>query len=191
MMVHNPNEFPVPDNLPVPEDDGAAAHLSKMTFPDIALTATDGSRVNLAALAGRTVIYAYPRTGRPGQALPTGWDDIPGARGCTPQSCSFRDHFAELKQLGARAVFGLSTQDSDYQREARDRLQLPFELLSDEDLALSKALNLPLFQADGMTLMKRLTLIVRGGRIEHVLYPVFPPDRSAADVIEWLKDNPL
>ena len=191
MMVHNPNEFPVPDNLPVPEDDGAAAHLSKMTFPDIALTATDGSRVNLAALAGRTVIYAYPRTGRPGQALPTGWDDIPGARGCTPQSCSFRDHFAELKQLGARAVFGLSTQDSDYQREARDRLQLPFELLSDEDLALSKALNLPLFQADGMTLMKRLTLIVRGGRIEHVLYPVLPPDRSAADVIEWLKDNPL
>jgi len=190
-MVHDPNAFPVPDNLPVPEDDGAAAHLSKMTFPDIALTATDGSRVNLAALAGRTVIYAYPRTGRPGQALPTGWDDIPGARGCTPQSCSFRDHFAELKQLGARAVFGLSTQDSDYQREARDRLQLPFELLSDEDLALSKALNLPLFQADGMTLMKRLTLIVRGGHIEHVLYPVFPPDRSAADVIDWLSHNPL
>ena len=190
MMVHDPNAFPVPDNLPVPEDDGAAAHLSGTAMPDITLTATDGSRVNLAALSGRTVIYAYPRTGRPGQALPTGWDDIPGARGCTPQSCSFRDHFAELKQLGA-AVFGLSTQDSDYQREARDRLQLPFELLSDENLALSKALDLPLFEADGMTLMKRLTLIVRGGHIEHVLYPVFPPDRSAADVIDWLSHNPL
>jgi peroxiredoxin len=154
------------------------------------LTATDGSQVNLAALAGRTVIYAYPRTGRPGQALPAGWDDIPGARGCTPQSCSFRDHFAELKDMGAAAIFGLSTQDSAYQREARERLQLPFELLSDEGFALSKALNLPLFEADGMTLMKRLTLIVRDGRIEHVHYPVFPPDRSAADVIEWLRGNP-
>jgi peroxiredoxin len=159
-------------------------------LPDISLPATDGSQVILAALSGRTVVYAYPRTGRPGQALPAGWDDIPGARGCTPQSCGFRDHFAELKRLGATAIFGLSTQDSAYQREARDRLQLPFELLSDEDLALSKATDLPLFEADGMTLMKRLTLIVRDGRIEHVFYPVFPPDRSAADVAEWLKDNP-
>jgi peroxiredoxin len=188
MMVLDPTQFPV--DLPVPEDDGAAAHLAGTAFTDITLPATDGNQVALAALTGRTVVYAYPRTGRPGQALPTGWDDIPGARGCTPQSCSFRDHFAELKAAGAAAVFGLSTQDSAYQREARDRLQLPFQLLSDEDLAVSKALKLPLFEADGMTLMKRLTLIVRDGSIEHVLYPVFPPDRSAADVIEWLRDNP-
>ena len=188
-MVHDQSEFPV--DLPVPEDDGAAAHLTGTTFPDATLLATDGSNVNLAALSSRTVIYAYPRTGKPGQAMPTGWDEIPGARGCTPQSCGFRDHFAELKQLGVAAVFGLSTQDSVYQREARDRLQLPFELLSDEDLALSKAIDLPLFEADGMTLMKRLTLIVRDGQIEHVFYPVFPPDRSAADVATWLKDNPV
>ena len=188
-MAHDLSEFPA--DLPVPEDDGAAAHLTGTTFPDITLPATDGRNVSLTALSGRTVIYAYPRTGKPGQAMPTGWDDIPGARGCTPQSCGFRDHFDELKQLGAAAVFGLSTQDSAYQREARDRLQLPFELLSDEDLALSKAIDLPLFEADGMTLMKRLTLIVSEGRIEHVLYPVFPPDRSAADVATWLKDNPV
>ena len=188
-MAFDPTQFP--DDLPVPEDDGAAAHLAAMAMPDIAMPATDGSQVNPAALSGRTVIYAYPRTGKPGQALPTGWDDIPGARGCTPQSCGFRDHIAELKQLGATAVFGLSTQDSAYQREARDRLQLPFELLSDEDLALSKAIDLPLFEVDGMTLMKRLALIVRDGRIEHVLYPVFPPGRNATDVMEWLKDNPV
>ena len=188
-MVHDLSEFPA--DLPVPEDDGAAAHLTGTTFPDITLPATDGSNVSLTALSGRTVIYAYPRTGKPGQAMPTGWDDIPGARGCTPQSCGFRDHFAELKDLGTAAVFGLSTQDSAYQREARDRLQLPFELLSDEDLTLSKAIDLPLFEADGMTLMKRLALIVRDGRIEHVFYPVFPPDRCATDVIEWLKGNPV
>ncbi len=189
MMADDPNVFP--EDLPVPQDDGAAAHLAGMAVPAVALTATDGSTVNLVALAGQTVVYAYPRTGRPGQALPAGWDDIPGARGCTPQSCGFRDHFAELKDAGATAVFGLSTQDGAYQREARDRLQLPFELLSDENLALSKALDLPLFEADGMTLMKRLTLIIRDGRIEHVFYPVFPPDRSAADVAEWLRDHPL
>ena len=189
MMVHDPNEFP--DDLPVPEDDGAAAHLTGMALPDIALPATDGNKIALAALSGRSVIYAYPRTGQPGQALPAGWDDIPGARGCTPQSCGFRDHFAELNEVGASAVFGLSTQDSAYQREMRDRLHLPFELLSDEDLVLSTALGLPLFEADGMTLTKRLTLIVRDGRIEHVLYPVFPPGRSAADAIDWLKGNPV
>jgi peroxiredoxin len=126
-MVHDPTQFP--DDLPVPENDGATAHLTGMGVPDIALSATDGSTIALAALSGRTVVYAYPRTGQPGQALPTGWDDIPGARGCTPQSCGFRDHFAELKQSGATAVFGLSTQDSAYQREVRVRLQMPFELL--------------------------------------------------------------
>ena len=188
-MVHDPNEFP--GDLPVPEDDRAAAHLTGMVLPDIALPATDGDKIALAALSGRSVIYAYPRTGQPGKALPAGWDDIPGARGCTPQSCGFRDHFAELNEVGASAVFGLSTQDSAYQREARDRLQLPFELLSDEDLALSKALDLPLFEADGMTLMKRLALIIRDGRVEHVFYPVFPPDSNAADVAAWLKDNPV
>ena len=189
MMVFNPNEFP--EDLPVPVDDGATAHLAGMAVPEVTLTATNGDRVDLAVLTGRTVVYAYPRTGQPGQALPTGWDDIPGARGCTPQSCGFRDHFAELQDAGADAIFGLSTQDSAYQREARDRLGLPFQLLSDADLVLSKALNLPLFEADGMTLMKRLTLILRDGRIEHVFYPVFPPDRSAADVVEWLGDNPV
>jgi peroxiredoxin len=189
MMVDDLNA--VPDDLPVPEDDGAAAHLSGTDLPDIALPATDGGNIGLAALSGRTVIYAYPRTGQPGRPSLAGWDAIPGARGCTPQSCSFRDHFTELKDLGATAVFGLSTQDSAYQREARDRLQLPFELLSDEDLTLSKAISLPLFEAGGMTLMKRLALIVRDGRIEHVFYPVFPPGRNAADVIEWLRDNPL
>lgn len=179
----------LPDDLPVPEDDGAADHLPGMRVPSIPLPTTSGSTIDLASLDGRTVVYAYPRTGRPGQAPPTGWDAIPGARGCTPQSCSFRNHHADLQALGAR-VFGLSTQDTAYQQEVTERLHLPFDLLSDEDLMLTTALKLPTFQIDEMTLTRRLTLVIRDGSIEHVFYPVFPPDRNAADVIEWLSSNP-
>ncbi len=177
----------LPENLPVPEDDGATQHLPGRRLPDIALSATDGAAVNLSRLAGRTVVYVYPRTGRPGQPVPTGWDAIPGARGCTPQSCSFRDHYAELKQLGVDRLFGLSTQDTDYQREAVERLHLPFALLSDKDLKLARALNLPTFTVDGMTLIKRMAWIIDAGMISHVFYPVFPPDQSAAQVIAWLQ----
>ena len=179
-------QFPLPEGLPVPVDDGAAAHLEGMRLPDLSLPATDGGPVNLAALRGRQVIYVYPMTGRPGVALPDGWDEIPGARGCTPQSCAFRDHHAELQAAGA-GVFGLSTQPTDYQREARDRLHLPFQLLSDSALRLKALLRLPTFTAAGMELYRRLTMIVSDGTIEKVFYPVFPPDRNAADVLDWLK----
>ena len=180
--------FPLPEGLPVPIDDGAASHLPGMALPDVTLPATDGAQVNLASLRGRQVIYIYPMTGRPGVALPSGWDEIPGARGCTPQSCAFRDHHADLQALRTN-VFGLSAQSSDYQREARDRLHLPFQLLSDDGLRLKTVLRLPTFTADGAELYKRLTLIAQDGRIAKVFYPVFPPDRNAADVIAWLKLN--
>jgi peroxiredoxin len=184
-VLHNPLELP--DDLPVPLDDGAARHLTGAALPDIALTATDGAKVNLSRLAGRTVVYIYPRTGRPGQAMPTGWNAIPGARGCTPQSCSFRDHFSELAGLGVRQLYGLSTQDSDYQREVVERLHLPFAILSDADFALQKALRLPTFEVDGMVLLKRMALVIDDGKITKVFYPVFPPDRSAAEVVAWLR----
>ena len=177
----------LPDGLPVPQDDGAARHLAGARLPDIALPATDGAQVDLAKLKGRTVVYIYPRTGRPGQAPPTGWDGIPGARGCTPQSCSFRDHFAELKRLGVAQLFGLSTQDLDYQREAVGRLHLPFAILSDADLTLTHALSLPTFQVDGMTLIRRMAWVIDDGVITHVFYPVFPPDQSAEEVVAWLQ----
>ena len=173
----------------MPQDDGAARHLAGITLPDIDLSATDATAINLSKLKGRSVVYVYPRTGRPGQTLPTGWDDIPGARGCTPQSCSFRDHFAELKGLGVDRVYGLSTQDTAYQREAVERLHLPFALLSDEKLAFAKALKLPTFEVEGVTLLKRVTLIIHGGVIEHVFYPVFPPDSNAPAVINWLVER--
>jgi peroxiredoxin len=173
-------------DLPAPLDDGAARHLTGTRMASTPLPATDGRLVDLSALAGRTVVYAYPRTGVPDQPNPDGWDAIPGARGCTPQSCAFRDHFAELQALGVSAVYGLSTQDTPYQREAADRLHLPFALLSDERLALISAMRLPTFQVGSMTLLKRLTLILRDGVVEHVFYPVFPPDRNAGDVVAWL-----
>jgi peroxiredoxin len=183
--AHNPNVLP--EHLPVPQDDGAARHLAGMRLPAIALTATDRSQVDLSRLVGRTVVYIYPRTGRPGVALPEGWDAIPGARGCTPQSCSFRDHFADLRALGVAHLFGLSTQDSDYQREAAERLHLPFALLSDAELAFTRALSLPTFMVAGMTLLKRMALIIDDGVIAKAFYPVFPPDESAAAVVGWLR----
>jgi peroxiredoxin len=187
-ILHNPLELP--DDLPVPLDDGAARHLTGLALPDVALAATDGSAVNLSRLSGRTVVYVYPRTGRPGQPTPTGWNAIPGARGCTPQSCSFRDHFNELRALGVAHVYGLSSQDSEYQREAVERLHLPFAILSDADLTLRRALRLPTFEVDGMVLLKRMALVIDDGAIVKVFYPVFPPDRSAAEVVAWLRTAP-
>jgi peroxiredoxin len=180
----------LPENLPVPEDDGAADHLPGARLPSMPLASTAGNLVDLAALDGRTVVYCYPMTGKPGKDLPQGWDGIPGARGCTPQSCSFRDHHAELRSLGAR-VYGISTQDTDYQTEAAERLHLPFELLSDEDLEFATALGLPTFEVEGMVLLKRLTFVANGGLIEKVFYPVFPPNKNAQEVMEWLSQNPL
>ena len=177
----------LPKDLPIPFDNGAAGHLTWLPLPDLEIPATDGSSINLAGLHGRWVIYIYPMTGRPDVPLPDGWDDIPGARGCTPQSCSFRDHYAELQSLKT-GVFGLSAQPGDYQLEARDRLHLPFELLSDSELKLKALLQLPTFAVAGMELYKRLTLIVEDGVIVKVFYPVFPPDRNADDVLAWLKD---
>jgi peroxiredoxin len=181
---HNPNILPA--DLPVPRDDGAARHLTGRKLPALALAATDGSRVDLSKLRGRTVVYIYPRTGVPGQALPEGWDQIPGARGCTPQSCAFRDHFAELKRLGVAQLYGLSTQDTAYQREAVERLHLPFALLSDQKLELARALELPTFTVAGMTLLKRMAWVIDDGVITRVFYPVFPPDKNAEEVIAWL-----
>ena len=176
--------------IPAPIDDGAAAHLVGLKIPPVSLVATDDSSVTLSALRGRSVVFAYPRTGEPGKiALVDDWDMIPGARGCTPQTCSFRDLFAELKAVGAAHVFGLSTQSNAYQAEMASRLHLPFPVLSDEKLALTRALGLPTMEVAGLTLIRRLALIIDGGRITHVFYPVFPPDRNASDVLEWLKEN--
>jgi peroxiredoxin len=175
--------------IPAPTDDGAARHLVGARIPSVPLLATDGTTIDLSSLPGRIVVYAYPRTGKPGVETPDGWDMIPGARGCTPQACSFRDHFSELKALGVDHLFGLSTQDSAYQREAAERLHLPFPILSDEHLELTRAMALPTFEAGGMTLLKRLTLVIEAGTVKHVFYPVFPPDRSASDAIAWLSER--
>jgi len=183
--THNPQILP--PGIPVPQDDGATRHLSGLELPDLALPATDGTPVNLCRLRGRIVIYIYPRTGVPGVDPPAGWDQIPGARGCTPQSCAFRDHFGELKRLGVAHLYGLSTQDTAYQREAATRLHLPFTLLSDEKLELTNALRLPTFSVGGMTLLRRMALVVDDSRIRKVFYPVFPPDKNAAEVIAWLQ----
>lgn len=184
-MTRRDNVYELPDNLPVPVDDGACAHLPGMKIPSVPLRSTGGRIVDLASLPGRTVVYCYPRTGRPDREPPQGWNEIPGARGCTPQSCAFRDHYKELQKLGA-SVFGLSTQDTDYQREAVERLHLPFELLSDAELAFARKLRLPTFEVESMTLIKRLTLIVSDGRIAKLFYPVFPPDENAEEVLRWL-----
>ena len=187
--LHDPTVLPA--DLPVPQDDGAARHLTGMRLPSVSLEATDGSQVDLSKLSGRTVVYIYPRTGVPGRSMPDGWNDIPGARGCTPQSCGFRDHFTELKRLGVARVFGLSTQDSAYQREAVERLHLPFAVLSDERLELARALKLPTFEVAGMTLLKRMALVIDDGVITKLFYPVFPPDKNAEEVIAWLRKGSI
>lgn len=181
----------LPPDLPVPQNDGAADHLPGRAAPHLALPSTGGETIYLDALGpGRTVLYLYPLTGRPGTDLPEGWDLIPGARGCTPEASGFRDHYRDLLAAGAARVYGLSSQDTGYQREAATRLHLPFQMLSDPDLSLASALGLPTFQADGLTLYKRLTMILSDGVIEHVFYPVFPPDQHAGQVLSWLRDNP-
>jgi peroxiredoxin len=181
----------LPPNLPRPKDDGGARHLKGMTLPDLELQSTANRSVNLSKVqAPRVVIYAYPMTGQPGKVLPEGWDDIPGARGCTPETCGFRDHHTDLGKLHAE-VFGISTQTTEYQQEMVKRLEVPFEVLSDERLAFTGAMRLPTFTVEGMTLLKRLTLIVRNNHIEHVFYPVFPPDKHAEEVIGWLKKHPV
>jgi peroxiredoxin len=181
----------LPADLPVPVDDGAADRLPGRRLPPITLPATSGPPVALHELGPeRTVLYLYPRTGEPGVPLPAGWDDIPGARGCTPESCGFRDHHAELAAVGAE-VLGLSSQSTRYQTEVAHRLALPFALLSDERCRLADAMDLPTFEVDGMRLYRRLTLVVRDSAVEHAFYPVFPPDTHAEEVLGWLRSHPL
>jgi len=175
--------------LPVPGDDGACDHLNGMAMPQALLPSTAGGTIDTDQLDGTVVFYVYPMTGRPDRALPEGWNDIPGARGCTPQSCSFRDHYEDLRSAGADHVFGLSSQSAEDQAEAANRLHLPFPLLSDTDGQFAGQLQLPSFEADRISRLKRVTLIVRGGQIVKVFYPVFPPDRNAQDVLDWLKAN--
>jgi peroxiredoxin/DNA-binding transcriptional MerR regulator len=180
----------LPADLPVPEDDGAANHLLGMPMPALALDSTAGESIRLDTLGeGRTILYLYPLTGRPGIDLPVGWNSIPGARGCTPEACDFRDHHQMLLDAGAGRVFGLSSQATDYQREVVDRLRLPFAMLSDPKLRLAQALRLPTFEVERARLYKRLTMIVRSGVIEHVFYPIFPPNEHAHHVLTWLNAN--
>ena len=176
--------------LPAPEDDGAARHLAGARVADVALPSTAGGEVSLAKLAGRTVLFIYPMTGTPGVALPDGWDAIPGARGCTPHACAFRDLHADLTAAGASAVFGLSTQTLDEQQATTARLHLPFPLLSDAGLDFARAMSLPQMEVAGKAMIKRMALIVDDGIVSQVFYPVFPPDRNAPDVLAWLKANP-
>ncbi len=175
--------------LLAPEDTGEANHLIGMKLPSIALPATSGENVDLSRLTGRTVIFAYPMTGRPDVALPNNWDMIPGARGCTPQACAFRDLRDELKEAGVGSVFGLSTQNNEYQLEAATRLHLPFPLLSDASGSLRVALNLPSMDVEGETLLRRITLIIDNATIVKVFYPVFPPDENARLVLDWTRSN--
>jgi peroxiredoxin len=176
----------LPKDLPVPVDDGACAHLPGLALPALALASTGGRSVHLDQLSGCVVLYCYPMTGRPGRALPQGWDQIPGARGCTPEACSFRDHYVELQAFKAR-VFGVSAQTTEDQLETATRLRLPFELLSDASFTFAEALRLPTFDVDGMRLIKRLTLIVKNGRVAKHFYPVFPPDKHIDEVLVWLQ----
>jgi len=178
----------LPTDLPIPQDDGSTNHLQGMQLPNISLQATNGKILNLGDIKGKLVIYCYPMTGQPNVALPEGWDQIPGARGCTPQSCSFRDHYQELQALGAE-VIGLSVQTTEYQKEMADRLHLPFLVVSDANYQFQKALNMPTFVAAGMTLLKRVTLIANHGVIEAVHYPIFPSDSDPAWVMNYLKTH--
>jgi peroxiredoxin len=188
MVVHDPLDLP--SSLPVPTDDGGCAHVVGLALPPMELIASDGNSVDLSSLPGRTVVYCYPKIGKPGHPPSKEWDDIPGARGCNSQACSFRDHYQELVQAGANRIFGLSSQDSAYQREAMERLHLPFPLLSDASLTFASALRLPTFEFEGETLIKRFTLVIDSGRIGKVFYPVFPPSKSAEQTLQWLLENP-
>lgn len=179
------SDFPLPPDLPPPIDDGACDHLPGRHLPSLRLASTHGDDVDLASLQGRTVVYCYPATGTPGVPLPTGWNEIPGARGCTPQACAFRDHHAELTRAGV-AVYGLSAQRPEAQAEAAARLDLSFPLLSDTAFAWIDALGLPTFEADGRRFSKRVTLVVLDGVIERVFYPVFPPQENPREILEWL-----
>jgi peroxiredoxin len=180
----------LPPGLPVPEDDGGARHLPGLAVPALRLPSTAGELDLRAAAAGTLVLYVYPRTGRPGVPPPDGWDETPGARGCTPQSCAFRDHRAELAALGAEVV-GMSAQTLADQREFAGREHIPYPLIADPDLRLAAALDLATFEIGGMRLYRRITIVARAGRIEHVFYPVFPPDRNAAGVVAWLREHPV
>lgn len=177
----------LPPDLPVPNDDGAATHLVDSPVAEVPLASTAGRVVTIATEAGPAVVYCFPRTGRPSEAVPVEWDAIPGARGCTVEACSFRDHYRELISAGAAAVFGLSTQIGEDQAEAAGRLHLPFELLSDADLAFADAMRLPTFTFRGQRLLKRLTMIIEHGRVEHVFYPIFPPDQHPGEVLAYLR----
>jgi peroxiredoxin len=178
-------------SLPIPKNDGAAEHLLGMVVPPVALAATDGNQVDLSRLPGRTLLYACPRTGTPEDTLPPGWDAIPGARGCTPQTCAFRDHFSDLRLAGIDQLFGISTQSPLAQRDAVDRLRLPFSLLSDAAFDLTQAMILPSFEAGGYLMLKRFTLVIDGGRVSKVFYPIFPPDLHAQEVLDWLTGEPF
>lgn len=186
--MNKKNLLTLPDNLPIPEDDGACAHLDGLTMPSISLESTSGTHVNLGLEKDTVVVYIYPLIGRPGGPPMVGWNDIPGARGCTPQSCAFRDLHSELTDLGAK-VYGLSAQPLADQKEAVERLHLPFALLNDSRFELTHALTLPTFQYESLCLIKRLTLVIKNGVIQKVFYPVFPPTENAANVIAWLKEN--
>ena len=180
----------LPSVLPVPIDDGAASHLAGMTVPSITLHASNGDEVNLKTLGDDlTILYVYPMTGTPGVALPEGWDDIPGARGCTPESCAFRDHFEELRGAGATRVLGLSTQSLATQVELAERLHLPYPVLSDSNFLLGSKLNIPSFEVDGVKMYRRITLVIIDSIIEKVFYPIFPPDLHAGEVLGWLRDR--
>jgi peroxiredoxin len=183
------SRFDLPSDLPRPVNDGACAHLTGFRIPSVELKATSEGTVALSQLPGRTIVFCYPRTGRANEPIPESWDAIPGARGCTPQACGFRDSYQDLIEAGADQIFGLSTQDTDYQKEAVERLHLPYALLSDNKLLLSRALRLPTFDFAGVTLIKRLTLIIDKGVISKVFYPVFPPDQSANQTLDWLREQ--
>lgn len=186
-----PQPDPLPENLPAPVDDGAARHLPGRVLPALAFPATDGTKVRLDQVSGgRWVLYLYPLTGAPGADIPDGWDEIPGARGCSQEACDFRDHLAALQAHGAQQVLALSSDRAGYQQELVRRLRIPYRMMSDPTLSLAKALDLPTFEAGGTTLYRRLTMVVRGATVEHVFYPVFPPDTHAAEVLEWLVGNP-
>ena len=187
-MSRSDDLYTLPADVPAPVDDGACDHLAGAPVPSIPLPSTSGRSVDLARLPGRTVVYVYPRTGRPDTEPLAGWNETPGARGCTPQSCAFRDHRAEIAGLGA-GLYGLSTQGTAYQQEAVERLRLPYELLSDETFRFVRTLRLPEIEVAGQRFAQRVTLVLREGRVEHVFYPVFPPDRNAADVVAWLREH--